>query len=272
MRESEGLYRSLRFFRRATLGVIAVLFGMAIFGYAVFMRSVEPRGAWTIASRELNGGMLHFGERVERYAKAYQRRPTDYYRATNGLLMATNDRVIFIGVSPTDKLESDDAPARILQYEFPNDTLLSMHKERLYGLTASGVVISHGEGIQSEFAAAKGSSSSLDSLIDHVNARLVAQKNEAAREKRIRAAVARIVDEPIYYVVKRGDALSTIANRFDTTPEQLRTWNNLTGDRVKIGQQLTVKQKGARPKPAVTPPVTPQQGTPTAPARRSAKR
>jgi len=255
MKESEGLYRSFRFIKRTIIGFVLVVAGMAVFGYAVFMRTVDARGAWTIASRELNGGMLHFGERIERYAKAYQRRPADYYRATNGLLVATNDRVIFIGVSPTDKLDNEDAPATILQYEFTNDTLLSLDRQRLYGMTASGVVISHGTERAIEVAAASGSEASLDSLIRHVNERLVAQKNEAARERRIRVAAAALVDQPIYYVVKRGDALSTIAKRFDTTPEQLREWNNLTGDRVRIGQQLTVKPKGARqePLPAAAP-------------------
>ncbi len=249
MKESEGLYRSFRFIKRAIVGFVVVVVGMAVFGYAVFMRTVDARGAWTAASRELNGGMLHFGERVERYAKAYQRRPTDYYRATNGLLVATNDRVIFIGVAPTDKLANEDAPATILQYEFPNDTLLSLDKQRLYGSTAEGVVISHGDRRKAEFAASDGAEAALDSLIDHVNTRLVAQKREAAREVRIRAAAAALVDEPIYYVVKRGDALSTISKRFDTTPELIREWNNLTGDRVKIGQQLTVKPRGPRREP-----------------------
>ena len=257
MKESEGLYRSFRFIKRAIIGSVVVVAGMAVFGYAVFMRTVDARGAWTAASRELNGGMLHFGERVERYAKAYQRRPTDYYRATSGLLVATNDRVIFIGVAPTDKLANEDAPATILQYEFPNDTLLSLDKQRLYGLTAGGVVISHGDGRKGEFAAAEGAEASLDSLIDHVNTRLVAQKTEAAREVRIRAAAAAVVDEPIYYVVKRGDALSTISKRFDTTPEQIREWNNLPGDRVRIGQQLTVKPKGRRQEPLAAPAVAP---------------
>ncbi len=258
MRESEGLYRSFRFIKRAIIGFVVILAGMAVFGYAVFMRTVDARGAWTIASRELNGGMLHFGERVERFAKTYQRRPADYYRATNGLLVATNDRVIFIGVSPTDKLDNEDAPATILQYEFPNDTLLSMDRERLYGLTASGVVISHGNGRTSEFAASKGSQPALDSLIDHVNARLVAQKTEAAREVRIRAAVAALIEEPLYYVVRRGDAISTIATRFDATPDQIRAWNNLKGDRVKIGQQLTVKPRGPRQRPPPAPAPAPR--------------
>jgi membrane-bound lytic murein transglycosylase D len=53
--------------------------------------------------------------------------------------------------------------------------------------------------------------------------------------------VAALINEPIYYTVKRGDALFSIARKFDTTPEQIQQWNQLQGDRVKIGQRLLVK-------------------------------
>lgn len=237
-----------------------------IFGYAVFMRRVDARGAWEAASRELNGGMLHYGERVEKYAKAFQRRPSDYYRASNGLLVATTDRVIFIGIAPTDKLENEDAPATILSYEFKNDTLLTMKEKRLYFLTAHGVKISRGPGTMQEFAASPGDEASLDSLIDHVNRKLDKQRVEAIRERRIRAAVAKLIDEPIYYTVKRGDAISSIATRFDTTPDILKKLNNLPNDKVKIGQQLLVKAKGPRPKlPPPPPPRTPRVRLPQGP-------
>lgn len=253
MKESEGLYRWFRFMKRLVIGLFAVVIGLMIFGYAVFMRHVDARGAWRSAARELNGGMLHYGERVEKFAKAFQRRPTDYYRASNGLLVATNDRVIFIGIAPSDKLENEDAPQTILQYEFPNDTLLKMRKRRLYFLTAHGVEVSHpGIGTQ-RFAASRGDEPALDSVIDHVNRRLDAQRVEAIRELRIRAAVAALIDAPIYYVVKRGDAISSIASRFDTTPENIRKWNNITGDRVRIGDRLIVKAKGPREPPPKPP-------------------
>ncbi|HEX2722765.1 MAG TPA: LysM peptidoglycan-binding domain-containing protein [Gemmatimonadaceae bacterium] len=264
MKESEGLYRWFRFIKRTLIGLVAVTVGIMLFGYAVFMRHVDVRGAWRSAARELNGGMLHYGERVERYAKAFQRRPTDYYRATNGLLVATNDRVIFIGIAPSDKLQSEDAPQTILQYEFPNDTLLRMKRARPYLLSSPGVRISH-EGTNSEqvFAASRGDESALDSLVTHVNRRLDAQRVEAIRERRIRAAVAALVDEPIYYVVKRGDAISSIATRFDTTPELLKKWNSLPTDKVRIGDRLIVKAKG--PRPVLPPPPPPKQRVPRGP-------
>ena len=263
MKESEGLYRWYRFIKRTVIGLFVVIVGVMVFGYAVFMRHVDARGAWRSAARELNGGMLHYGERVEKFAKAFQRRPTDYYRASNGLLVATTDRVIFIGIAPSDKLENEDAPPTILQYEFPNDTLLTMKKERLYALTAHGVRVTYpGLGTQL-FAASRGDEASLDSLIDHVTRKLDEQRVEAIREQRIRRAVAALIDEPIYYVVKRGDAISSIASRFDTTPEYIRKWNNLTSDRVRIGDRLIVKAKGPRPKlPPPAPPRSRQQQGP----------
>ena len=98
MKESEGLYRSFRFLKRLLVGTLIALVGMIVLGYTILMRHVDARGAYNAASRELRGGMLHYGEHVERYAKSFQRNPTDYYRAGNGLLVATNDRVMFIGI------------------------------------------------------------------------------------------------------------------------------------------------------------------------------
>lgn len=253
MRESEGLYRWFRFIKRTLIGLFVVVAGVMVFGYAVFMRHVDARGAWKSAARELRGGMLHYGEHVEKFAKAFQRRPTDYYRATNGLLVATNDRVLFIGIAPSDKLESEDAPQTILQYEFPNDTLLRLKKGRLYFLTAHGATISHPAVGTQSFASSRGDEASLDSLIDHVSRKLDALRVEAIRERRIRAAVKAMIEQPIYYVVRRGDAISTIATRFDTTPENIQKWNNLPGNTVKIGDRLIVKAAGPRPAPPPPP-------------------
>ncbi|PYO08308.1 MAG: hypothetical protein DMD30_08505, partial [Gemmatimonadetes bacterium] len=196
---------------------------------------------WTAADRELQGGMLHYGEKLERRAKVFVRRPSDYYRGANGILYATNDRLIFIGVAPGSKFESEDAPPVILSLEFPNDTSLDMNSRRLYFLTAHGVSVSHPGVPRADFAAVRGEEASLDSLVDYVNGVHATQRKEAAKERRLREAVAALIRAPIYYTVKRGDALFSIARRFETTPEQIQQWNQLEGDRVKIGQRLLVK-------------------------------
>jgi len=241
MKESEGLYRSFRFLKKALLGLAVVLIGLLLFGYFFFMRHVDAPKAYVAADRELSGGMLHFGEKVERKAKVFMRRPSDYYRGANGMMYATNDRLIFIGVAPGSKFESEDAPPMILSQEFPNDTLLRMDPRRLYFLTAHGVRVSHPGSPRGDFAAVRGQEANLDSLVSYVNGVHEAQREAAASERRLRAAVAALISEPIYYTVKRGDALFSIARKFETTPEQIQQWNQLEGDRVKIGQRLLVK-------------------------------
>jgi hypothetical protein len=241
MKESEGLYRSFRFLKKALLGLVLVLVGLLLFGYFFFMRHVDAPKAWTAADRELNGGMLHFAEKVERKAKVFMRRPSDYYRGANGVLYATNDRLIFIGVAPGSKIESEDAPPVILSQEFPNDTLLGMNARRLYLMTAHGVRVSHPGVPRGEFAAVRGEEAKLDSLVDYVNGVHATQRKEAASERALRARVAALIAEPIYYTVKRGDALFSIARKFETTPEKIQEWNQLVGNRIKIGQKLLVK-------------------------------
>ena len=83
MKESEGLYRSFRFLKKALLGIAVVLVSLLLFGYFFFMRHVDAPKAWTAADRELRGGMLQYGEKVERRAQVYMRRPSDYYRGAN---------------------------------------------------------------------------------------------------------------------------------------------------------------------------------------------
>ena len=241
MKESEGLYRSFRFLKKALIGLAIVLVALLLFGYFFFMRHVDAPKAWAAADRELQGGMLHYGEKVERKAKVFMRRPSDYYRGANGMLYATNDRLIFIGVAPGSKFESDDAPPLIVSQEFPNDTLLSMRPGRLYFLTAHGVRVSHPGTVKGDFAALPSQAPALDSLVEYVNTVHDTQRKDAAAERKLMAAVDALIKEPLYYTVKRGDALFSIARKFDTTPDQLRQWNQIEGDRVKIGQKLLVK-------------------------------
>src|SRR2546423_7120518 len=153
MKESEPLYRFTRFVKRAVIGLGIASLALLAFGYFFFMRHVDAPKAWVAADRELQGGMLHFGEKVERRARVFMRRPSDYYRGANGMLYATNDRLIFIGVAPGSKFQSEDAPPGILSQEFPHDTLLAMKAGRLYFLTARGVRVSHPGVPRADFAA-----------------------------------------------------------------------------------------------------------------------
>ena len=47
----------------------------------------------------------------------------------------------------------------------------------------------------------------------------------------------------VYYKVKSGDTLTKIAKKYHTTVKQLKSWNNLKGDMISIGQRLKVGKK-----------------------------
>lgn len=47
----------------------------------------------------------------------------------------------------------------------------------------------------------------------------------------------------VYYIVKRGDTLYSIASQFSTTVQKLKTLNNLTSNNLQIGQVLLVTEK-----------------------------
>lgn len=46
--------------------------------------------------------------------------------------------------------------------------------------------------------------------------------------------------EPIVHRVKRGDTLSSIARLYNTTVSALKSWNSIRGNRINIGDRLTV--------------------------------
>ncbi|MDQ2890794.1 MAG: LysM peptidoglycan-binding domain-containing protein [Gemmatimonadota bacterium] len=240
MRQNEGLYRAGRFIKRLVLGLGALIIVVAAVGYFFLMRQVDPESAWVAAQSELDGGFLHYGEHVTRTARVYRRRAANYFRAANGLLVATGDRVIFIGMEPRDKLAGADAPAAILTSEFPNDTTLAINAQRIYSLTAHGIVLSRGNRAE-EYAASPGHADEIDSLASFVHRHQAEQRAQAAQDRRLREQLAALLRQPLFYVVQRGDALSTIAARYNATPEQIREWNHLQGDRVRIGARLLVR-------------------------------
>lgn len=56
----------------------------------------------------------------------------------------------------------------------------------------------------------------------------------------------------VYYQVKRGDNLSTIARRNGTTVARIKSWNALTSDRLSVGKRLIVGKRAAPAQSAET--------------------
>jgi hypothetical protein len=245
VRQTEGIYRVSRLLIQLAIGVVVLALGLGIVGYVFFMRSLDKPAVREIAERELRSGTLRFGERIERAANVYVRRPADYFRGANGILAATDERLIFIGVAPQENLETPDAPPVIIEQEFVNDTILEIDPTRVFFGTTRGVIVKRG-GQEARYGATGRNWRHLEELARYVNGLHEQQKRAAARERRIRTAVARVVREPLYYTVRSGDAISILATRFGITQEELQRWNNIVGTRINIGQRLLVKQPGLK--------------------------
>ncbi|WP_200979766.1 lytic transglycosylase domain-containing protein [Echinicola sp. 20G] len=65
--------------------------------------------------------------------------------------------------------------------------------------------------------------------------RLIAQQIEEEPEKKQEP-------EKLIYKVQRGDALGKIANRYGITVSEIKTWNGLYSNTIKVGQHLTIYQ------------------------------
>ena len=70
------------------------------------------------------------------------------------------------------------------------------------------------------------------------------------------------------YTVQSGDSLWTIGKRFGVKREDIKAWNNLTSDKLKVGQQLRLKADASQPaKKALAPaPAPAPEPEPVAPA------
>jgi LysM repeat protein len=232
--------------RYTMIGGVIVVVGL-LAQFAIHTYRTEPRNASAIAERELRLNTLASGERVVRMLAVFQRPWIDYFRATRGLLVLTDRRLLFLGLEPRDLLGSGDSPPTFTEHDFQIDTTVRLRPGRTFFGIAKAVVVETPEGsyrfgVPSQ---AWGKASLLLHSVAARHERILAQaEREAQQRARIEAqrkhAEAQAVKAK-YYTVQRGDALSTIAARWNTTPDQLRAWNNISGNKIRVGQSILVK-------------------------------
>ena len=219
---------------------IALVIVLLLGGLAIHVYRTHPRPARALVERELRGGILTEGEHVSRIVTVFRRRPSDYFRATRGILALTDHRLVYVGIAPRDIMGPEDPVPAIESRDFALDTTVTATAgHALLGATRA-VVLGH-DGERDVFGVADEDWQDADAILRELEARHAAQRTEAARLRREAAVADSIARAPKWHVVARGQALSTIATMYGTTVEQLRALNNLTGDRIKVGQRLLVK-------------------------------
>jgi len=217
----------------ALLGTAALVAAAAI---------VPPIGARRVARdaalNEISAMMLP-GEHVVARAFASQRRWTDMWRESFGVLVATDRRLLYVGAPPTPLLRPrEDGPLELLVESYPYYTAFTLEPRTLLWGRQRGLVL-------------RTPGMTVDFLVDDEAwnearrvARGVATRELEQVDQRVREAPRR-AEEYVPYVVRRGETLTGLARRFRTSPDVLRQLNRLEQDELTVGQRLRVPKVAA---------------------------
>jgi hypothetical protein len=218
----------------------------------------DPRDATLYATRQLRLSVMRSDERPVVMVKVSQRPAIDYFRATRGILVLTaapgdslrpfGGRLIYLGLQPRDPLSPPDAPPTFDEREWPVDTSVVVQPTRTFLLLARALKITAPREPSLTLAVSTATQGSVDSLLAQLKARYDSLRVVGRYRREVRRAQARARAVAIYegrrewyHTVRRGEALASIAKTFNTTPDSLRTWNGIEGNRIRIGQKLLVK-------------------------------
>lgn len=213
----------------------------------VHMARTDPRDSRAIAERELRLNTLQPGERVLRMVSVFKRPAIDYFRATRGLLVLTNQRLLYLGLEPRDLLAAPDLPPTFEQRDFPIDTLVRVSAGRTFFGIAKAVVISTPtETVKLGVPSAAWPQADLivvgmSARHDRAVAFSAQQRAMLAKAETQRREAEAARRKAKFYTVKRGDALGSIATIWNTTPAKLQAWNHLPTNKIRVGQVLMVR-------------------------------
>jgi hypothetical protein len=233
-----------------------VWYTLAAFGFALlvlvaqlalYMQRREPRDARIIVDRELRMNVLRPGERVVRSVSVFRRKGVDYFRATRGVLVLTDRRLVYLGAPPRDVTGPTGAPPVFEQREFRFDTLVHV-KPSFAVLGMSRALEVDTQDGDLELAISEGGwpqAQLLGTAWRSRQERLQAIGAWGERVRQARTELKRILTEyhkqPVYHVVRPGDAVSSIASWYEIPVERLRQQNGIQGNTIKVGQRLLVK-------------------------------
>src|SRR5262249_366767 len=131
--------------------------------------------------------------------------------------------------------------------DFPIDTLVRVTSGRtFFGAAKAIVILTPNERL--DLGVPSGAWPKADLMIVSMKVRRdrafsigAVQRDPLLKAEYQRRAAEEARKKPKYYTVRRGDALGSIATIWNTTPDQLRAWNKLPDNRIRVGQNLMVR-------------------------------
>ncbi|HEU4564334.1 MAG TPA: LysM peptidoglycan-binding domain-containing protein [Gemmatimonadaceae bacterium] len=242
-----------QFARRPTLtaravagGVVRALAWLAIaipslvaLGVALYAPRMGPRTSQRLAQRELRL-MLDRGETVERSAPVARHHWWRYFHPTYGVLAYTDRRLLWVGAVPRALIEwNADEPVAFETRSWAHDSVSIASATVMWG-SARGIALVSRDG-REPFAVAGGAWPAVREVRATLERRQAVLRADAERERQRQEYQAWLARQPVYHIVRPGDAVISIAALYGLTPDSLRALNALPGDRIRIGQRLLVR-------------------------------
>lgn len=232
----------------AALGVALIV---VLVQLALYTHRREPRDARLIVERELTTNTLEPGERIVRSVPVFRRAGEDYFRQTRGFLVLTDRRLIYLGAAPRDFTGASDVPPTFDQRVFRIDTLVTVDGGfTLLGFARALEIESPGEDLHVGIPSGQWQKAQLLRIAwegRHKKLRDIGAWAKKVRESR--AHLATILEEyrrqPVYHVVRPGDAISSIASWYETSEDKIRQLNGIEGNKIKVGQRLLIRAGAA---------------------------
>ena len=219
---------------------------LAVVGVVAAAAVIPPigarRSARAAAESEV-GAQLAADERIVASVFASQRRWTDMFRESYGIVVATNRRVLYVGAPPMPLLRPrEDGPRRATGRELPvRRGVLPLEPTTLYRGLVKALDLrtpdAHADFIIDDGAWANALAVSRSSA----EARRAVTRDDQAFEESYRSPLPQAAVY-ITHIVQRGETLTGLARRYQTSPDVLRQLNQLRTDDIRSGQRLRVPQ------------------------------
>lgn len=234
---SAPLSRSLK--ALAFAGLIALLTVAVMAAGAASER--DPLAVPPLAREEAEAQLAALGETAALSVPAFQRRWWDYFRPTRGVLIASERRLLFVGLVPAPVTrEAADEPPALERATFVIDSAaVVVRRSRIRG--ARGIEVALPEGPAATFSIhprAWQRAESLMVLVAEIQRHRDAEADAARMAREDAAAAAR---RALYHHVERGETLSSIAARYGLTADSLLRLNWMPSTQLRVGDSLLVR-------------------------------
>ncbi|MEO7358926.1 MAG: LysM peptidoglycan-binding domain-containing protein [Gemmatimonadaceae bacterium] len=218
---------------------------LAVAGVVAAASVVPPVGARRtarVAAEQELRTLLAPGEEVVAATFASQRRWTDVWRESFGIVAATSTRILYVGAPPAPLLRPrEDGPMELLVESYPYEASFQLVPRDVFFGQLRGLAL-RTPLAQVDFVI---SGAEWNAALAVAKAAITSQRQLTAdieNQERFNRAPAPESEVYVQHIVKRGETLTGLARQLRTTPDVIRQLNQLRDDNIKVGQRLRVPQ------------------------------